>query len=134
MKNLNACFEQVMGKHSLIAHIRALRRYLLLEQGDFIHALLEALSEELDKNAKYLYLHNLVNHLRTAELASQARYEQSDLLDRLDVKLLTVRYDEEVQAIFAVSSFYHFLRSSFAMSKVALQRDASHIVDLLAIK
>lgn len=35
--------EEIMTRHKLMDHLRALRRYLLLGQGDFIHYLMELL-------------------------------------------------------------------------------------------
>lgn len=35
--------EEIMTRHKLMDHLRALRRYLLLGQGDFIHYLMEIL-------------------------------------------------------------------------------------------
>lgn len=35
--------EEILTRHKLMDHLRALRRYLLLGQGDFIHYLMEIL-------------------------------------------------------------------------------------------
>lgn len=82
--------EEIMTQHKLMDHLRALRRYLLLGQGDFIHYLMEILSPELDKPATNLYPHNLSSLLETAVAASNAQYEEPDILKRLDVRLLEI--------------------------------------------
>lgn len=33
--------EEILNRHKLVEHLTALRRYLLLGQGDFIHYLME---------------------------------------------------------------------------------------------
>ncbi|MPC17584.1 Gamma-tubulin complex component 3 [Portunus trituberculatus] len=82
--------EEIMTRHKLMDHLRALRRYLLLGQGDFIHYLMEILNPELDKPATNLYPHNLSSLLETAVVASNAQYEEPDILKRLDVRLLEI--------------------------------------------
>ena len=46
-------------KYHLLAHSSALKRYLLLGQGDFIQLLFDRISPELDKSATSLFRHNL---------------------------------------------------------------------------
>lgn len=47
-------------------------------------------SPELDKPATNLYPHNLSSLLETAVAASNAQYEEPDILKRLDVRLLEI--------------------------------------------
>ncbi|KAG7175635.1 Gamma-tubulin complex component 3-like [Homarus americanus] len=82
--------EEILTRHKLLDHLRALRRYLLLGQGDFIHYLMEILNPELGKPATNLYPHNLSSLLETAVAASNAQYEEPDILKRLDVRLLEI--------------------------------------------
>lgn len=82
--------EEILTRHKLMDHLRALRRYLLLGQGDFIHYLMEILNPELGKPATNLYPHNLSSLLETAIAASNAQYEEPDILKRLDVRLLEI--------------------------------------------
>lgn len=42
----------VMGQQGLPRHLAAIKRYLLLGQGDFVRVLLDAAQPELDKGAK----------------------------------------------------------------------------------
>lgn len=44
--------EQLWGRHHLAAHCDAVRRYLLLGQGDWVLALLDAAAGELSKPAR----------------------------------------------------------------------------------
>ncbi|KAK8721079.1 hypothetical protein OTU49_012942 [Cherax quadricarinatus] len=82
--------EEILARHKLLDHLRALRRYLLLGQGDFINYLMQILNVELCKPASNLYPHNLSSLLETAVAASNAQYEEPDILQRLDVRLLEV--------------------------------------------
>lgn len=82
--------EEILTRHKLMDHLRALRRYLLLGQGDFIHYLMQVLTPELGGPATYLYPHNLSSLLETAVAASNAQYEEPDILERLDVRLLEI--------------------------------------------
>ncbi|KAK4297042.1 hypothetical protein Pmani_030506 [Petrolisthes manimaculis] len=82
--------EEILNRHQLMSHLRALRRYLLLEQGHFIHYLMKILSPELCKPASNLYPHNLSSLLETAVAATNAQYEDPDVLRRLDVRLLEI--------------------------------------------
>nr|XP_045616749.1 gamma-tubulin complex component 3 homolog [Procambarus clarkii] len=82
--------EEILTRHKLMDHLRALRRYLLLGQGDFIHYLMEILNPELGRPATNLYPHNLSSLLETAVAASNAQYEEPDILKRLDVRLLEI--------------------------------------------
>ena len=88
-----------------------MRRYLLLGQGDFVQHLMDLLqyasyslplhslasmhllslsSTELSQAASSLYLHNLTAVLESAVRATNAQYDDQDVLNRLDVKMLDV--------------------------------------------
>ncbi|KAJ8322941.1 Microtubule-nucleating Tub4p (gamma-tubulin) complex component [Batrachochytrium dendrobatidis] len=75
-------------KFKLMEHLQALKRFVLLGQGDFVQCLLDSLGSSLSKPASSLYLHNLTGTLETAIRSSNARYFDSDILRRLDVRLL----------------------------------------------
>jgi gamma-tubulin complex component 3 len=47
--------------------------------------------EDLAKPAQTLFLHNLTGILETAVRATNAQYDDADILKRLDVRLLEVR-------------------------------------------
>ena len=69
----------------------SMRKYLLLGQGDIIRYLLELLEEELGQPASTLYPHNLAGILETAIRATNTQYEDPEILDRLDVRLLDIQ-------------------------------------------
>jgi gamma-tubulin complex component 3 len=75
-------------KYQFYNHWRALRKYLLLGQGDFIQNLMDLLVNELLKPAGQLYKYSLLGILETAVRASNAYLSDSEFLDRLDVRLL----------------------------------------------
>jgi len=82
----HAALRLMNDKYHLLSHLNSLRRYLLLAQGDFIHALIEGLSDELNQPARYVYRHNLL-----AILEASIRNSGQDAQDteRLDIRLLT---------------------------------------------
>ncbi|XP_036317961.1 gamma-tubulin complex component 3 [Rhagoletis pomonella] len=79
----------VMGPHKLLEHLQAMRRYLLLGQGDFIGILMENLKCELDKPAKELYCYDLSSIMDAAIRSTNAQYDDPEILNHLDVRLLT---------------------------------------------
>lgn len=68
-----------------------MRKYLLLGQGDIIRYLLELLEDDLCQPATTLYPHNLAGSLETAIRATNAQYEEPEILERLDVRLWNVQ-------------------------------------------
>lgn len=75
--------EVLYSKYHLERHCDAIRRYLLLGQGDFVVALMDALGTELYKPANEVS-EVVMNHLlRQAVLSSAARYDDEDTLERL---------------------------------------------------
>uniref|UniRef100_A0AAV1UE44 Spindle pole body component n=1 Tax=Peronospora matthiolae TaxID=2874970 RepID=A0AAV1UE44_9STRA len=78
----------LMEDYQLLDHCQALKRYLLLGQGDFIQYLMDLLGPELSKRGSQVYRHTLTNVLETALNASNAKFESADVLGRLDVELL----------------------------------------------
>jgi len=79
-------------KYSLLDHMQAVRRYLLLGQGDFIRHLMDLLKPELVRPATTLYQHNLTGILETAVRATNAQFDSPEILKRLDVRLLEVSW------------------------------------------
>ncbi|KAI9923317.1 hypothetical protein PsorP6_002031 [Peronosclerospora sorghi] len=78
----------LMEKYRLLDHCQALKRYLLLGQGDFVQYLMDLLGPELSKRGSQVYRHTLTNVLETALNASNAKFEPADILGRIDVELL----------------------------------------------
>uniref|UniRef100_H2ZAA7 Uncharacterized protein n=1 Tax=Ciona savignyi TaxID=51511 RepID=H2ZAA7_CIOSA len=77
-------------RYKLLTHLTAFRKFLLLGQGDFIRHLLDLLQTELDKPASLLYRHNLSGPVEAAVRASNAQFEDQDVLTRLDFRLLEI--------------------------------------------
>lgn len=90
-------------KFHLGRHLFALREYLLLGKGDFIQVLMQELkyvllldfcnvlnSSDLFQNATEIYRHNLSATLESAIRSSSASHDDSEVLNRLDVRLLQV--------------------------------------------
>ncbi|KAL9130134.1 MAG: hypothetical protein Q9217_001608 [Psora testacea] len=74
-------------KFQLFEHLTALKRYLLLGQGDFIALLMESLSSNLDRPAGSQYRHTLTAQLEHAIRGSNAQFNSPDILRRLDARL-----------------------------------------------
>ncbi|CAO3611650.1 unnamed protein product [Cunninghamella echinulata] len=77
-------------KYKLMDHLKALRRYLLLGQGDFIQYLMVTLGPALSRPASTLFRHNLTGILETGIRASNAQFDDPAILNRLDVRLLEI--------------------------------------------
>ena len=85
----------LMGnKFKLFDHLLALKKFLLLGQGDFIALLMESLSNNLDRPANTLYRHNLTAQLEHAIRGSNAQFEKADMLARLDARMLELSHGE----------------------------------------
>lgn len=81
-------------KFKLFDHLRALKKYLLLGQGDFIALLMESLASNLDRPANSQYRHTLTAQLEHAIRASNAQYDSADVLRRLDARMLELSHGE----------------------------------------
>lgn len=79
----------MMDQYALGDHCLALRRFLLLSQGDFAESLLDNVEAELGKEATQLYRHQLMGVVDMAVRQSNAQYGPPDTIARLGVKLLT---------------------------------------------
>ncbi|KAG4303798.1 hypothetical protein PORY_002796 [Pneumocystis oryctolagi] len=81
-------------RFSFFDHLYALKKYLLLGQGDFVAFLMESLSSSLDKPANMLYRHNLTATLESAIRESNAQFESLDVIKRLDARMLERSHGE----------------------------------------
>ncbi|KAI8150176.1 Spc98 family-domain-containing protein [Fennellomyces sp. T-0311] len=111
-------------KYKLMDHLRALKRYLLLGQGDFIQYLMDTLGPGLNQPANKLFRHNLTGVLETAIRASNAQYDDPEILNRLDVRLLEVsandlgwdvftldyHLDSPINTVFSPAAMHQYLR------------------------
>jgi gamma-tubulin complex component 3 len=78
----------LLHQYKLLDHCEAMKKFLMLGQGDFIEYLMDLLGEELCKPAKQIHRHNLVGVLETALRGSNAQHIPQHILERLDVRLL----------------------------------------------
>ncbi|KAK1145591.1 Microtubule-nucleating Tub4p (gamma-tubulin) complex component [Aspergillus melleus] len=81
-------------KFKLFDHLKALKKYLLLGQGDFIALLMESLASNLDRPATSQYRHTLTAQLEHAIRASNAQYDSPDVLRRLDARMLELSHGD----------------------------------------
>ncbi|KKY34328.1 putative spc97 spc98 family protein [Diaporthe ampelina] len=81
-------------KFHLFDHLRALKSYLLLGQGDFIALLMESLAANLDRPAGAQYRHTLTAQLEHAIRGSNAQYDSSEVLRRLDARMLQLSHGD----------------------------------------
>lgn len=81
-------------KFALFAHLHALKKYLLLGQGDFIALLMESLASNLDRPANSQYRHTLTAQLEHAIRNSNAQFDGADILRRLDARMLELSHGE----------------------------------------
>ena len=89
-------------------HMKAMRRYLLLGQGDFIRMLMDLLYNDLEREGKFILKHNLITLMGDAIRATNARFDKAYILDRLDITLFDATEGEKGWDIFSL--FYHFQR------------------------
>lgn len=90
------------SKFQLFEHLRALKKYLLLGQGDFIALLMESLASNLDKPAGSQYRHTLTAQLEHAIRGSNAQYDSREVLRRLDARLLELSHGDIGWDVFAL--------------------------------
>lgn len=81
-------------KFALAEHLSALKKYLLLGQGDFIALLMESLASNLDRPANSQYRHTLTAQLEHAIRNSNAQFDSPDVLRRLDARMLELSHGE----------------------------------------
>ena len=72
----------------LRSHLEGIKRYVLLAQGDFSDALIELLGGYLNQPAADITESQLQRSLQQAVMASNAQYDDRDVVDRLALRLL----------------------------------------------
>ena len=82
------------NKFKLLEHLTALKKYLMLGQGDFVALLMESLASNLDRPANSQYRHTLTAQLEYSIRNSNAQYESEDVLRRLDARMLELSHGE----------------------------------------
>lgn len=82
------------NKFHLFDHLKAIKSYLLLGQGDFIALLMESLAANLDRPAGAQYRHTLTAQLEHAIRGSNAQYDSPEVLRRLDARMLQLSHGD----------------------------------------
>lgn len=81
-------------KFGLFTHLTAIKKYMLLAQGDFFDLLIESLAQHLDRPVNSMYRHNLTSQLEHAIRHSNAQYDDAEVLRRLDARMLELSSGE----------------------------------------
>ncbi|XP_073526320.1 uncharacterized protein [Phyllobates terribilis] len=76
------------NRYKFKEHCLAIKRYLLLGQGDFVQYLMDIVGTDLSEPANTISTFKLAGLLETAVRASNAQYDDRDILDRLRVKMM----------------------------------------------
>ncbi|KAG8330971.1 Gamma-tubulin complex component 3 [Homalodisca vitripennis] len=80
--------ETLKTQFKLYENFQGLRQYMLMGQGDFYRYLIQLLEPELNKNVEQVYNHNLISILETAIRATNAQFEDKEILSRVSVTML----------------------------------------------
>lgn len=75
-------------RFDLKLHLDALKRFILLSQGDFVRHLMDSLGPSLSNPAAELHRHNLTSALESSIRMSS---QKGDVLARLDARITKVR-------------------------------------------
>ncbi|KAL9259817.1 Gamma-tubulin complex component 3-like protein [Drosera capensis] len=80
--------EVIYERYKFKEHCLAIKRYLLLGQGDFVQYLMDKVRSELSEPANTISTFKLAGLLETAVRSSNAQYDDRHILDRLRVKMM----------------------------------------------
>ncbi|XP_019165844.1 PREDICTED: gamma-tubulin complex component 3 isoform X2 [Ipomoea nil] len=78
----------IYKRYKFKEHCFAIKRYLLLGQGDFVQYLMDIVGPELSEPANTISAFKLAGLLESAIRSSNAQYDDRDILDRLRVKMM----------------------------------------------
>ncbi|KAL6141532.1 hypothetical protein ACLB2K_059820 [Fragaria x ananassa] len=78
----------IYNQYKFKEHCLAIKRYLLLGQGDFVQYLMDIVGPELSEPANTISSFQLAGLLETAIRSSNVQYDDRDILDRLKVKMM----------------------------------------------
>jgi len=81
----------VINEFQFMEHCRALKKYLLLGQGDFIQYLMDLVAEDLLQPVNQVMRHKLVGWMETAIRNSNVQFDKPEFVNRLDISLLQDR-------------------------------------------
>eukprot|EP01039_Chlorochromonas_danica_P001201 gene1202-1311_t len=86
----------------LYNHLEALKKFMLLGQGDFINCLIDNIGPELKKRSNVLFKHNLLSILEASLRASNAQYEEEWILHHVNIRLLEANVGDTGWEIFSL--------------------------------
>lgn len=92
----------MMSRFYVQTHLLALKKFMLLGQGDFVTCLMDGVGPELKRRANQLFRHNLTGILEGALRASNAQFEPSYVLDRIGIRLLEASPGDSGWEIFSL--------------------------------
>lgn len=92
----------MMSRFYVQSHLLALKKFMLLGQGDFVTCLMDGVGPELKRRANQLFRHNLTGILEGALRASNAQFEPSYVLDRIGIRLLEASPGDSGWEIFSL--------------------------------
>lgn len=81
----------LMRKFDAPSHIRAIKKFILLGQGDFHQILMDSLFSMLSRPAAAISKHSLQSRVDAAVRGSKAQLEKEDVLRRISVRILDSR-------------------------------------------
>nr|QOX59475.1 centrosomal protein gamma-tubulin complex protein 3 [Dugesia japonica] len=81
-------------KYSLMDHLKALRKYMLHGQGDFILRMMEIIGPELSKPANELRVNHFEGPLSSAVKSTNAQYDSQDIIDRVQILFMKMSENE----------------------------------------
>jgi gamma-tubulin complex component 3 len=103
-RRIDRCLRRVLfERYKFGEHCLAVKRYLLLGQGDFHHYLMDLIGPDLAEPASSVSAYKLTGTLEAAIRSSNAQFDSPDILDRLRVRMMAhVGGDEQGWDVFSL--------------------------------
>lgn len=95
----------IFSNYMFKEHCLAVKRYILLGQGDFVQYLMEIVGPVLSEPANTISLIHVSGLLEKAIRSSSAQYDDRDILDRLTVKMMPHKDKDRGWDVFCL--YYH---------------------------
>lgn len=95
--------EVMLDREKLRSHLSAIKRYVLLGQGDFVRTLLELAGPELDRPGKEISAYSLQGHVEAALRSCCTSGDDADLLKHVEVRLQRVMEGDRGWDVFGVA-------------------------------
>ena len=111
----------LFGKYRLQEHVVMVKKYLLMNQGDFHHAFMEGIYTTLDLPAAKIYKHSLVNILEAAIKSSNCQFHDYEFISRLKVVLEDIKGKQSGWEIFSLEYSVEAPLSTFFSEEISLK-------------